>query len=138
MTSAPRRTGDRAAVASDSRRVDGERHGIAVAALVLACCLVRAVAGGLASAPSRHAAGAAFVVPAVVVPAVRIDLNRASVDELALLPEVGPSLASEIVADRATRGAFASVEELTRVRGIGPSVLAALSAHARVSELRAP
>ncbi|MGA1224568.1 MAG: ComEA family DNA-binding protein [Phycisphaerales bacterium] len=78
------------------------------------------------------------MVPAVVVPAVRIDLNRASVDELALLPEVGPSLASEIVADRATRGAFASVEELTRVRGIGPSVLAALSAHARVSELRAP
>jgi competence protein ComEA len=49
-----------------------------------------------------------------------LDLNRATEAELALLPTIGPARASAIVADRGARGPFGSVDELDRVRGIGP------------------
>ena len=57
------------------------------------------------------------------VPVGRIDPNRASVAELIRLPGIGPSLAGRIVADRDQHGAFASAEALLRVRGIGPKTL---------------
>jgi|SRR6267378_5273913 len=57
------------------------------------------------------------------VPVGRIDPNRASVAELIRLPGIGPSLAGRIVADRDQHGAFASPEALLRVRGIGPKTL---------------
>jgi competence ComEA-like helix-hairpin-helix protein len=56
-------------------------------------------------------------------PVGRIDLNRASVAELIRLPGIGPSLAGRIVADRDQHGAFPSPEALLRVRGIGPKTL---------------
>jgi len=55
-----------------------------------------------------------------------IDPNRASADELALLPGIGPRLAAEIVATRARLGGFRSVDELGKVRGIGARKLATL------------
>ncbi len=51
----------------------------------------------------------------------RIDLNRADAAALELIPGVGPTLARRIVEDRAGRGDFRSVEEVERVRGIGPA-----------------
>ncbi len=51
---------------------------------------------------------------------MRLDVNAAGMEELALLPAVGPALAKAIVADRQARGAFESVEALQRVKGIGP------------------
>ncbi len=59
-------------------------------------------------------------------PLLRVDLNSASAEELALLPDVGPILASRIVATRDERGHFASVEDLNRTPGIGPERLAKL------------
>ncbi len=55
-------------------------------------------------------------------PARPLDLNRASPEDLMDLPGVGPVLADRIVALRP----FASVEGLTRVRGIGPKTLEGL------------
>ncbi|MFM7259746.1 MAG: hypothetical protein ACKO3W_04000, partial [bacterium] len=40
----------------------------------------------------------------VEVPEYRVDIDRADVAELALLPEIGPGLAARIAADRAVRG----------------------------------
>ena len=57
------------------------------------------------------------------VPVGRIDPNRASVSELVRLPGIGPSLAGRIVADRDQHGGFPSPEALLRVRGIGPKTL---------------
>lgn len=62
----------------------------------------------------------------------RVDLNRAGARELAILPEIGPSTAKAIIEDRAARGPFASVTELTRVRGIGPATVEAITPHATV------
>jgi len=46
----------------------------------------------------------------------KLDVNRASPADLELLPRVGPAIAGRIVAARP----FESVEDLQRVRGIGP------------------
>jgi competence protein ComEA len=55
-----------------------------------------------------------------------IDLNVASAADLDALPGIGPGLAARILADRASRGKFGRVEDLRRVRGIGPKRLARL------------
>jgi competence ComEA-like helix-hairpin-helix protein len=50
----------------------------------------------------------------------RVDLNRASVAELDLLPGIGPSKAAAIIEYREANGGFGSVAEVSRVRGISP------------------
>ncbi|WP_286847456.1 MULTISPECIES: helix-hairpin-helix domain-containing protein [Aminobacterium] len=50
----------------------------------------------------------------------KIDINRASEQELTVLPGVGPSTAASIIAYREASGLFTCVEDLLRVRGIGP------------------
>lgn len=52
-------------------------------------------------------------------PEAALDLNHASAAELQQLPGIGPTLSARIVAGRP----FASVEELRRVKGIGPKTL---------------
>lgn len=49
-----------------------------------------------------------------------ININTASAAELELLPQIGPTLANRIVAERNANGPFASLEDIERVRGIGP------------------
>lgn len=63
---------------------------------------------------------------------VRIDLNTADAGQLELLPRIGPALARRIVEDRARRGPFQTLDDLARVKGIGPRTIAALAAHATV------
>jgi competence ComEA-like helix-hairpin-helix protein len=55
---------------------------------------------------------------------VALDLNRASAEELAMLPGIGPALAERIVKDRARKGPFRRTEDLGRVTGIGERLLA--------------
>lgn len=63
-----------------------------------------------------------------------LDLNEASAADLELLPRIGPTLAARVVEDRAARGPFSTVGELTRVRGIGPRTLERLRPHLMVRE----
>jgi competence protein ComEA len=88
------------------------------AAFALSPALSRAVASG------RPASADSMADP--------IDVNQASAAELSLLPGVGPSLAAAIVADRESRGAFRRPQDLDRVRGIGPAILARILPHATV------
>ena len=53
----------------------------------------------------------------------RVNVNTASAEELETLTGIGPSLAEEIVKEREENGAFASLEDLLRVKGIGESKL---------------
>lgn len=55
----------------------------------------------------------------------RIPLDRARRHDLQLIPGIGPTLATRILAER-RRSAFASLADLRRVRGIGPKRLARL------------
>jgi competence protein ComEA len=49
----------------------------------------------------------------------KVNINSASVEQLQLLPRVGPALAQRIVEFREANGPFKSAAELIRVRGIG-------------------
>ncbi len=57
-----------------------------------------------------------------------LDLNRASADDLAQLPGVGPALAKAIVDARARLGGFKSWDEVDAVSGVGPAKLSTLKA----------
>ena len=52
-----------------------------------------------------------------------MDLNRAEWWELATLPGVGKTRARAIVETRRTRNGFKTLNELTRIPGIGPGLL---------------
>jgi len=58
--------------------------------------------------------------------ALTVDPNRAGRPALEAVPGIGPALAARILAYRAERGPFASVEQLAAVPGIGPKTLAAV------------
>lgn len=55
-----------------------------------------------------------------------VRLNLADAAELDTLPGVGPVTAQNIVADRDANGPFASLDDLQRVSGIGPALVARL------------
>jgi competence protein ComEA len=55
----------------------------------------------------------------LLVFSIPLDLNRASVEDLCLVPGIGESLAREIVTYRRRKSGFRSVEELKNVTGIG-------------------
>ena len=56
---------------------------------------------------------------------IAIDLNRAAGHRLQLLPGIGPARAAAIVADRVW-GPYERLDELERVRGIGPKTVQGL------------
>ena len=64
-----------------------------------------------------------------------LDPNAAGARELAFVPGLSARLAAAIVADRAENGPFRSLDDLERVRGIGPVRLARARPHL---EVRAP
>ena len=58
--------------------------------------------------------------------AATVDVNTATAAQLEALPGIGPTLAAAIVQEREANGPFRSVDDLTRVHGIGPGRLAQL------------
>ncbi len=59
------------------------------------------------------------VATAPVKTAARVNLNRASADELQALPGIGPVLAQRMVEWRKAHGRYRTVDDLQEVKGIG-------------------
>lgn len=104
----------------------GVRRGVDLTTLNLARVLVdgeqvlvgRSGAAGVAGPPGAAAEGESLV-----------SINTADQVTLETLPGVGPVTAGAILAWREEHGAFAAVEELLEVSGIGPATLAELMPH---------
>jgi competence protein ComEA len=69
--------------------------------------------------PTPHAAAESV--------ATTVAVNRASAEELAALPGIGPALAARIVEHRTAHGAFATMDDLGEVPGIGSAMQAKLA-----------
>jgi competence ComEA-like helix-hairpin-helix protein len=61
-----------------------------------------------------------------------VNINTADQPTLELLPRVGPSLSSRIVAFREANGPFKSTEELVAVKGIGENSIESLRPYVTV------
>ena len=61
-----------------------------------------------------------------------LDINSATVEELDRLPGIGPTVAQRIVEYRTAHGGFRTFEELDSVKGIGPALLAKLKPVVRI------
>lgn len=62
-------------------------------------------------------------LPAGVRERGRIKINVASASDLELLPGIGPAMARRLVEERERAGPFRRLEDLRRVKGIGPKSL---------------
>lgn len=78
----------------------------------------------------------------IVRPLLAVDINRASAEELAILPGIGPVAAAAIVESRNADGPFLAVGDLERVHGIGPKTIEAVRPYllrlAEDAEIAAP
>lgn len=87
---------------------------------LVTCMMIGAV---LCSDPAALAA--AETGPATVraaepaATAAKLDINKASREDLIALPGIGPAIAQDIVDLRGRKGSFTRLEELLEVRGIG-------------------
>ena len=61
-----------------------------------------------------------------------IDVNTADEEGLQKLPGIGPALAERIIEDRTANGPYATLDELTRVSGIGVKTVESLRPYAVV------
>lgn len=61
-----------------------------------------------------------------------VNINTANAAQLTQLPGVGPAIAQKIIDYRTANGSFTSVDDLTKVPGIGAAKLAQIKSHARV------
>ena len=126
---APRQSDDDAPPAPDRRRwLWTPRQRRALAGLVLAGCALLAAQLSLRPAavpdpPASHPPHYEDLVD-------RLDPNAATVEELGVLPGVGRSKAQAIIDYRESasrRPAFRTAADLSRVRGIGPAIVARLA-----------
>jgi competence ComEA-like helix-hairpin-helix protein len=67
----------------------------------------------------------------------KIDVNTASIEELAELPGIGDLLAQNVVAYRETYGDFTSIDDLSNIAGIGPSTIDELRGRVEFREVEA-
>ena len=64
----------------------------------------------------------------------KVNINKATVEELKALPGIGQAKAEAIVKDREANGPFKSPEDITRVSGIGPKMLEKIKDEIAVGE----
>jgi competence protein ComEA len=65
---------------------------------------------------------------------VPININTAKAEELDILPGVGPKMAQAIVDFREAHGKFSTLEDLQKVKGLGPRKFAAIRPHLTLTD----
>jgi len=96
--------------------------------------LRRFVATGLALAMAALLVSGTAMAAGKPAPTAKVNLNTASVEQLATLPGVGPKLAARIVEYRQKSGTFRSTQELINVKGVGEKNFAKIEPWLSVGE----
>jgi len=65
---------------------------------------------------------------------IPVNINTAGAEELDILPGVGPKMAQAIVAFREAHGNFSALEDLQKVKGLGPKKFAAIRPHITLAD----
>ncbi|MEA2313015.1 MAG: competence protein ComEA [Solirubrobacteraceae bacterium] len=92
---------------------------------------LRPPAGGAAAAPTASGPAGTTTSPGAA-PAVPLNLNTATAEQLDALDGIGPATAAHILQYRQEHGGFGSVEELDQVSGIGEKRMETLRRQVRV------
>ena len=100
--------------------------GRALASLSLAAGLL------LLSAASLRA-DTTSTAPAPAAPAGKVNINAASVSQIAMLPRIGEKVAARVLDYRKAHGPFAKPENLMEVKGIGEKLFLTLKPYLAVS-----
>ena len=66
-----------------------------------------------------------LVAPVFLMAAEKINLNTATLQELMTLERIGPKHAQSIIDYRQTYGSFEKIEDIMKVKGIGPKTFEA-------------
>ena len=107
---------------------DGERIAVPLVGQPPPAVDPSAVVGGTSS-PSDGTDGSGSSTAST---GVTVNINTATVAELDTLPGIGPATAAAIIRERDAHGPFRSVDDLERVKGIGPAKLEQLHDHVTV------
>jgi len=108
---------------------DERRALVFAAAVAMTGVALKAMAYQTPKAVSSRVASSQKKSKQEKVPVV-VDINKATEEEFISLKGIGPSLARRIIETR-NRGSFRSIEDLRRVKGIGPKKLEALRPYLR-------
>jgi competence protein ComEA len=66
-----------------------------------------------------------LVAPVFLMAAEKVNLNTATSEELMTLDRIGPKYAQRIIDYRETYGPFEKIEDIMKVKGIGPKTFEA-------------
>ncbi len=92
--------------------------------------LAQATAALVVDEPSKSGGAETRAKGKQLPPKGGIDINAASAQELARLPGIGPATAERIIEYRKLNGRFQTVDDLTKVKGIGAKKLEKLRPYA--------
>jgi competence protein ComEA len=81
--------------------------------------MIAAIAAIALSAAALGAQGSAPATKTTATAAAPVNLNTATIDQLATIPGVGAKTAERIIAYRQKNGGFKKIEDLMNVSGVG-------------------
>jgi competence protein ComEA len=91
------------------------------------------LAAGLLLLSSAAGLGADTTAAAPAVPGGKVNINAASVSQIAMLPRIGEKVAMRVLDYRKAHGPFAKPENLMEVKGIGEKLFLTLKPYLAVS-----